>query len=270
MTADAMSGVRDKVIDVGMNDYVTKPINPGELFRALIKWIKPGQRDLPEEYARGLPEADTSPEAELPADLPGIDISLGLSHVGGNLKLYKDILEKFVRDFNDSPEKIREALDQSDNSLAQRLAHTVKGVAGNIGAENLQESALVIESKIQEKQFEMIDEQIQHLSEALGEVLKGLEQIAYSEQEDGSGDDSERPKGDMGQLGSFLSELLPLAQKRQAKPAKKLMEQIVTFVWDLSIEKEIDNLKKLIQRYKFKDAVPIIESLEKKIQSSVK
>ena len=52
MTADAMSGVREKVLGIGMNDYVTKPIDPAYLFKALVKWIKPGARVLPEGYVR--------------------------------------------------------------------------------------------------------------------------------------------------------------------------------------------------------------------------
>ncbi len=96
MTADAMSGVREKVLEIGMNDYVTKPINPAGLFTALVKWIEPGKRDLPSEYLTK-EKAPKVPEEALPFDkLEGIDIEDGLKRVGGKKKMYLDLLKRFL------------------------------------------------------------------------------------------------------------------------------------------------------------------------------
>ena len=90
MTADAMSGVKEKVLATGMNDYVTKPVDPASLFKTLTKWIKPGERELPEDYGGRQPRQRQEEEA-LP-DLPGIDVQNGVSRVGGSERRYKKVV----------------------------------------------------------------------------------------------------------------------------------------------------------------------------------
>lgn len=72
MTADAMRGVRERTADVGMDDYLAKPINPRSLFNILIKWISPGERGLPEKFEKLKEEARFRDEHL--SDLPGTDV----------------------------------------------------------------------------------------------------------------------------------------------------------------------------------------------------
>ena len=94
MTAHAMAGDREKSLEAGMNDHVTKPIDPDQLLSALIKWIKPGEREISEgvtDSSIGKKEL----EDILPSELPGISIASGLGRVGGNKQLYAKLLCKF-------------------------------------------------------------------------------------------------------------------------------------------------------------------------------
>ena len=96
MTANAMVGDRDEAIKSGMNDHVAKPIDPQHLFATLVKWIEPGEREIPKgnrQKAIGNRE-----EIDFPDSLPGIDIKTGLNRVGGNKKLYRDLLVKYSKD----------------------------------------------------------------------------------------------------------------------------------------------------------------------------
>ncbi|MBF0413070.1 MAG: response regulator, partial [Desulfamplus sp.] len=155
MTADAMSGVREDVLNIGMNDYVTKPIEPSEIFKALVKWIKPAKRSLPDEYLskidskanNGVGSASSEIELNL-SSIEGINTELGLSRVSGNKKLYLSLLTKFHRDNQDTTIKIQDAIKQQDQELAVRLAHTVKGVAGTIGAIDLQTIGAELEATL--------------------------------------------------------------------------------------------------------------------------
>ena len=132
MTAHAISGYREKCLKAGMNDYITKPINPDELFNILLKWVKPGERKVNIKKS-----ADNQPAILFPEFIEGMDLENGLARVGGNKKLYRDLLVKFVQNHSQIPQKIAEALKDGDRQKAADFAHTFKGISGNIGAQEL-------------------------------------------------------------------------------------------------------------------------------------
>ena len=95
MTADAMVGVKERVISEGLNDYITKPFDPAVLWKTLMNWIKPGNRPLPENY-RAVSDYCRDEDLDIPP-LEGVDLADGLNRVGGNKKLYKDLLIQFAK-----------------------------------------------------------------------------------------------------------------------------------------------------------------------------
>ena len=146
MTAHAVTGYREQCIDAGMNDYVTKPINPEALFETLVRWVPPGKRDVPiiDDKMRGhsLPlETDMA----LDGELPGIDISAGLKTVGGSKSAYFKVLKTFYRKNQNVSRQLQDAVDGNDMESATRIAHSVKGVSGSIGAVRLYEVSAQIE-----------------------------------------------------------------------------------------------------------------------------
>jgi len=152
MTANVMAAERQKCLEAGMNDHVAKPIDPAALFGALARWLTP--RAEPELGPRRRPAsvadlADDFDPSGLTID--GLDVKLGLSRVLGKRRLYSDLLLKFARDQTKAPELLQEALDGNDVPTAQRLAHTAKGIAGNIGATRLQEQAALLEAAIRDR-----------------------------------------------------------------------------------------------------------------------
>jgi CheY-like chemotaxis protein/HPt (histidine-containing phosphotransfer) domain-containing protein len=149
MTAHAMAGDREKSIEAGMNDHVTKPIEPGQLISALVKWIKPGDRETSEGVRERSGESKGVQDI-LPTELPGISIASGLGRVAGNKQLYTKLLCKFKEGQENVVEQIKAALQLSDLETAARLAHTVKGVSGNLGGDNLYKAAAELEKAIKE------------------------------------------------------------------------------------------------------------------------
>jgi two-component system sensor histidine kinase/response regulator len=154
MTANAMQADRDRCLQAGMQDFIAKPIEPDAMWLALARWLKP-RAGLGGDAAAGTaPPQRPSPSAE-PSGLPvvaGLDVASGLRHAMGKQALYRQLLEKFVAGQAQAPEAIAQALHDDDPTTAERLAHTLKGVAGNIGAHDLQQQAAALEEALRERQ----------------------------------------------------------------------------------------------------------------------
>ena len=145
MTAHALVEERERCLQAGMNDHVTKPIEPDALFAALARWAKPRAATPPAVKRPGAPAAALSlPEIE------GIDIDGGLKRVAGNIRLYRSLIEQFALKQADAGSRITEALHHGDRALAERHAHTLKGVAGNLGIGRVQAAAAKLENAIRE------------------------------------------------------------------------------------------------------------------------
>ena len=178
MTAHAMAGDREKSLAAGMNDHVTKPIDPDELFSALVRWIKPGERGVPEEGGRRTISEEKKEDLLLP-ELPGIALSSGISRVGGNKQLYAKLLCKFRESQQNVVAEIRAALHSGDRETAGRLAHTVKGVSGNVGAESVYSAAAELEKAIKEGQ-QNIDHPMARFGSQLKIVMDGIKVLEES------------------------------------------------------------------------------------------
>jgi HPt (histidine-containing phosphotransfer) domain-containing protein len=160
MTAHAMAGDEKKSLQAGMNDHVTKPIDPDQLFAALQKWIKPAAeraavpKSLPASGGPPVLEAPPEPDQmvldkdELPETLPGFDLEAGLKRLQGNRRLYRKLLVDFGTKYTGTAREIRGALDASDFEQAHSLVHNIKGLAGNLEATDLQTSAVNLEKLV--------------------------------------------------------------------------------------------------------------------------
>ena len=128
MTANAMTGDREKALAAGMSDHIAKPLDVRAMFATLAKWIRPAAAKV-----NGLPP------------LPGIDVAAGLATTLGNESLYTRLLRKF-RDANASfGDQFQAARTAADATAPARAAHTLKGTAGNLGARGVQAAAEALE-----------------------------------------------------------------------------------------------------------------------------
>ncbi len=184
MTANTMQGDREKCLEAGMNDHVSKPINTKEMFEALIKWIPPREKSdfVPMIHERPLKMTDEEEETH-PSGLPGLDIKSGLLLVGGKEKLYRKLLGKFERDYTLATETIKKAWDNGDFEEAERQAHTVKGVAGNIGAKPVALSAGKIEAAIRNNDEQDKDSLLNQFDKDLKQVFESLKQLNLFEKD---------------------------------------------------------------------------------------
>ncbi|CAN7753228.1 response regulator [Paenibacillus sp. LjRoot153] len=148
MTADTMQGIKEQVVEAGMDAYISKPFEPIQLFSVL-------QRTIQSSRGRGYAEVAAAKQIEV---LPALNAEEALGRLGQNVNLYERILHKFVSNHANAIEGIREAIAEKDFSEALLLAHTLKGVASNIGANPLSHTADELQTAIHQGASELVEE----------------------------------------------------------------------------------------------------------------
>ena len=171
MTAQAMAEERDQCLAEGMNDHITKPIDPDLLYRTVLAFA--GHRVVPRAGVASEAPATEAASVELTA-IAGVDIADGLHRVGGNLRLYRAMLQQYAEDQAETPAALRAALAAGDVKTAERLAHTLKGVSATLGIKPASEAGAVVEDRIRHGRLEGIEDDLVALEEATGAVIAAI------------------------------------------------------------------------------------------------
>ena len=137
MTADAMEGVKEKCIEMGMMDFLTKPINPSRMHAVIQKWIQK-HPDPENEMADPPPIQDEEENSQV----NGIDIEDALSHIGGSRKLLNDLLYKFSSRNQHFIEMLHKDFKDGNFEAVKRNIHTLKGISGNLGMKKLHDACV--------------------------------------------------------------------------------------------------------------------------------
>jgi signal transduction histidine kinase/DNA-binding response OmpR family regulator/HPt (histidine-containing phosphotransfer) domain-containing protein len=182
MTANAMSGDRETSLAAGMNDHVVKPIDPDQLFRALLRWIDPHRlagRTLPKRAS--IPAADAPDQAPLPP-LAGVDWQHALASAGGDPARLRRRLASFAREYGAAPRLIRDALAGNADEVLLHLAHNLRSGATYIGAHLLAgvagELEACLRADLRAGRRERLPLLAPELALALDAILDGLAGIA--------------------------------------------------------------------------------------------
>ena len=179
MTANAMTEDKNRCINAGMNDYITKPINPDELFDKLQIWIEP-KKLINQVILTPTIDNINNEDSFPPIFINGIDLQLGLKPVLGDLTIYFKLLPRFVKNQQSTPKDISNALDAKNFKLAELLAHSTKGASGNIGAVTLQKLAGELENLIKVSQDILkINEQLLLFDIELSSLIINIQSALY-------------------------------------------------------------------------------------------
>ncbi|MBF0178585.1 MAG: response regulator [Magnetococcales bacterium] len=165
MTAHAMQGSREKCLEAGMNDHVTKPIDLAQLFSVLGKWI----------LAPVSAPLATAHEAVPFPEVPGVQVRIALNRLGGNAGLLLDLLIRFRKDYIDRLPEIRRLLaGEGEEKELLALAHTIKGVAGNLAAEELRVAAVDLEAVLRNPDATASAEPGERFERALTDLMEAI------------------------------------------------------------------------------------------------
>ncbi|MGI9331799.1 MAG: response regulator, partial [Gammaproteobacteria bacterium] len=211
MTAHAMREERQACVEAGMNDHVSKPIDPARLLAVLQRWVAGGR--VVRAGERPTDSANEDPFG-LPLRVDGIAIREGVDRLRGNAKLYRQLLASFAAKASEARGCLQAALARADRVAAAKVAHQIKGLAGNVAAHELSTVAGELESVLRSENSIPIDELIERFESALSQALVSIETLGLDEC---SGfDDKSAPAGDAqilppqppsGELAERLQEL---------------------------------------------------------------
>ena len=220
MTAAALETDRERCLEAGMNDHVAKPIDPDDLFAMLLVWIPPGERETPESVevpaAVAVEEPPrTDPAADPLSSIDGLDVEVGVKRVMGKRDFYEKLVRQFVEGEEvESVATVRAQLVEGEREAAERTAHSLKGVAGTIGAGELQTRAQGLETAIKEGAAE-VDPLLVSVEEELTRLVVAIRDAV------GAGGDTEMDAAQSVDLDALVIERLPeLIEELESRMAR--------------------------------------------------
>ena len=249
MTANAMVGDKEKCLDAGMNDFIAKPIDVAQLFGTLARWIAPA---TPQEVAAVVAQ----PEAELPV-IAGLKMAEAMRRVGGNAALMRKLLERFVETQFDAMQRIVAAIENNQLETAIREAHTLKGLAGNIGAGGLADSAARVEHLLSLGSHDGLPQALAACTLALDELVPKIVLAMQSRgnaAESGGAAVAHVAPVDRAQLEAGLRELSQLLQQDDAQAVKHL-DGIGPVLVAAGQAEHARQLKRMLGQYDFEGAL---------------
>ena len=254
MTANAMVGDREKVLEAGMWDHIAKPLNVQVMFGTIAKWIKPA---YPQSI--NVKSVSLSPSSRKTAliNLKGIDVAVGMSTTMDNEDLYRRLLNKFYEGQKDFSDTFIQALNDKDDSAAMRCAHTLKGNAGNIGAKGVQLAAAELEAACRNQETQsQIQELLAKVVLELGPVISSLQSLigsAVSKKERGIAINPEEFQKKLDLLKFLLEEsdgdavdcLNDILEQTHSDPIALELKQVMKSIENYDFDQALENLKRV-------------------------
>ena len=260
MTANALQAEKEKCLKAGMNDHITKPIDTNKLFRIIEHWVKKEQSTSSERAAAIERQAsgEIMPEnRDLSSERLGIDIQAGLSRLGGNQKLYHNLLMKFFKYHQNAVEEIRKALDHDDLKTAETIAHTIKGAAGNLGAQDVYLASSKLSDEIRINTGQNAGPLLMDLERALKQAFVSISLL------DKSVEETQNPysdKLDLELIRPVMDQLEKLLIENDLDSVECIKVLVNLTENTIYAEKTIE-MKDSIDRYNFEDAARVLNEM---------
>ncbi len=250
MTANAFAADRQNSFAAGMNGHIVKPIEREILLAELKQWL-PIDIAGPADVRNGASEGQ---EACLYTALPQVDVRAGIRRVAGDQDKYLQLLKKFQRQFAETAAELRRELASGHAEAAILRVHTLKGVAGNLGADKLFVAAGRLEQQLKDRQEPL---SLEEMLSDLSTLLVSLQRLPEIRKDHGPSD----AVGTETELRDLLAQFIEPLQKLQAVPSQNCLRRLLEKQWPESYTEWISELESLIADFRLGEAADKINRL---------
>jgi signal transduction histidine kinase/CheY-like chemotaxis protein len=264
MTANAMDRDRQICLEAGMNDHIAKPIDPEKLFDALLRWVPSRSPSALAAQGGIAPGSVSSPVIQSDSlAILGIDVDTALKRTGGNVKRYESLLRRFADSQATAVTDFRTALIANDTPTAQRIAHSLKGAAANLGVSAVAQAAAEAESAIDSNQ------DIPHVLEALSRSLDAsLAAIRSALPKEIAPNNSALTAGDPSIVAQPLSQLKKLLESDDGDAADFILD-VRPNLCKVLTPTEVDALVGHVSNFAYSDALQSLSGIATRLSISL-
>ena len=257
LTAHSIAGDRDKCVKVGMNDYVTKPIDQDFLYKTLRKYLDYSEN---EKNCEDLAKGDEETTLELPAQMAGIHLRSGLTRLNHNVDFYIKLLKDFHDDYHDASDKVNRLLQNQDFAKIQLYVHTIKGIAANLAAYDLEKASQTVESTIK-KGGAVTESMLQIFRGSLAIVLDSIETIPTIEKVESKLDIEVNPDIDYANIIAQIKDLQIMLNTNDLD-AEIAVENMMNIAGSCpTLAPLLRKLQEKLDSFNFSGAIPITQEL---------
>ena len=260
VTAHAMEEDKKKCLAAGMNSHIGKPYNFKEVYDTLTQLLSlklPPPLFSPKETKNAL---------EIFPNVPCLDIETAVTRLAGNTLLYRQLLHRFYENHAQDVGKIAQALEQKEYARAERLAHTVKGVSGQIGAHALQRAAKALEQGIVQKNHKM-PAFLNNFSIALTDVTDALAKWDIHPSSTTMAPNA-MTEMDPNQVALLLKKWAVMLRDQDSK-ADSMIQPLRAQLQGHTTEPVLDKLKQKLKRYDYERALELLLEMAKMLGVSL-
>ena len=273
MTAHAMQEELQKCIDVGMNDYFTKPIDPNALFVLLAKWLAKdpaNSHQMAEKLIRNEKEKSAQDSTTANSfltqlrDLAILDVDNAIKAMGGRTNIYQQLVRDFSKNYEETVDSLREIYRNKHFDEAFRIAHSLKSNANYIGAVTLTKRATELEAQLKNKP-ESADLIMASTCIELNNVLIALATLkSDNEPETSTNDDTEITNVEYysAQLKVLLVSMNKLLKEENAE-VEDLLPRLLTLTKNTEHQTIAETISECIEDIEYEDAIKNVDVLMK-------
>lgn len=220
ITANAVKGVKEELLEEGFDEYLKKPIEFGKLEEVLLKHISPDKVSVTEGEDRELNENGDSMEILTESMIPGVDMKEGLMHCGGEMEDYIEILELTVETGRGYLQSMPDKIDSQTDQFVIEI-HACKGMCYNIGAKECGDLAKALEMAGREADLELVHREYFGFTETFEALLNAIEKFVFE-----SKGNNASSKNDLS-FESAIEQIKKAAEDYDIPTAQKILDQIL-------------------------------------------
>ncbi|MBF0409040.1 MAG: response regulator [Candidatus Riflebacteria bacterium] len=261
MTAHVYQDEREKCAESGMDDFLSKPMDPEKLFDILKRWVKPCEK-LPEKtqemHEKSADDKILSDKIAFSSILNVIKLDEALARIRGDRQLFRKVLFDFYANHADALQKIQSYLENNELENVLKTLHSLKGVAGNISAFNLFQSVREFESLLKNPEKPDYSNALLNTKKHFTALMDAIAQLKAYHKESKStilmSPTKKIEEIDLAVVSELFSDLV-VALKDNSYSANKLVRKILTLLADTEFENEMRLIEEYMEKFDFEKAL---------------